>query len=132
MQRKPQKVDDVNRTYWYVPDLGGEYSQDGGEDRFIVERKAEANVVSSIAKDHAESIGASYTLHYPAIDIDLPCRLVESETPGHFHLYIDFPVTWRQYKNILHHLADAGIIEWGYYEASVKRGATFLATEPWK
>lgn len=78
-----------------------------------------ANIVSSEVKGLKD-------IHAPAIDIDLPCRLVESSTPGHFHLYIDHLVSWDKYKAVLASLADAGIVEQGYYEASVARGASYL------
>lgn len=65
-------------------------------------------------------------LHAPAIDVDLPCRLIPSSTPDHYHLYIDFPMTWRQYKRILKALAKAGVIEPMFYEMARKRKATFL------
>ena len=62
--------------------------------------------------------------HYPCIDIDIPVRLVPSSTPGHSHLYVDEPITWDTYKNLLVALADAGIVEEGYLNASLKQGGT--------
>lgn len=78
-----------------------------------------ANCVSS------QVVGAK-DIHMPAIDIDVPCRLVESSTPGHFHLYIDHPITWPRYAAILSALTEAGIVEQGYLDASLARGATYL------
>ena len=63
-------------------------------------------------------------LHYPCIDIDIPIRLVPSSTPGHSHLYVDEPITWDTYKNLLVALAEAGIVEEGYLNASVYQGGT--------
>lgn len=71
-------------------------------------------------------------VHFPVLDIDFPCRLVESETPGHHHLFIDKAVTWDAYVGVLAALAAAGIIEPGYANASIARGATFVALKPWK
>ena len=62
--------------------------------------------------------------HYPCIDIDIPVRLVPSSTPGHSHLYVDEPITWATYKNLLVALAKAGIVEEGYLNASVNQGGT--------
>ena len=62
--------------------------------------------------------------HYPCIDIDIPIRVVPSSTPGHSHLYVDEPITWDTYKNLLEALAEAGIVEEGYLNASVDQGGT--------
>lgn len=68
--------------------------------------------------------------HTVAIDLDVPARLVSSTTPGHSHLYIDVPMTWPTYLSLLHALAEAGVIEDGYYGASERRGFTSLRL-PW-
>lgn len=65
-------------------------------------------------------------LHMPVLDIDFAAELVPSRTPGHFHLYLDKPMTWGTYRNLLRALADAGVIEPGYASASIERGATFV------
>jgi hypothetical protein len=64
--------------------------------------------------------------HAPVIDIDLPCELVPSSTPGHFHLYIEKAITWPRYEALLKALVDAGIVEEGYYKASVVHMQTFV------
>lgn len=75
-------------------------------------------------------------LHYPVLDIDFPCEVVPSETPGHYHLKLNLPegkgLTWAKYETLIHVLAATGIIEKGYASASISRGATFIATRPWK
>ena len=81
--------------------------------------KEQANCVISKLDD-------KLPLHAPCLDIDFPCKLYESKTPGHFHLYIDRPVYWDDYKKILKAFADAGIIEEGWYEAAMKDGYTTL------
>lgn len=68
--------------------------------------------------------------HTPMLDIDLPARLIESSTPGHYHLYIDHPIPWWRYKRLLKALMKAGIIEKNYYKASVARKGTHLRP-PW-
>lgn len=64
--------------------------------------------------------------HCPTLDIDLECELHESTTPGHFHLYIDKPMRWDRYKDLLDVLYDLDIIQQGFYEMSLERKATFL------
>lgn len=68
--------------------------------------------------------------HRPVLDIDFPAKLVPSSTPGKFHLYLDKPMTWPVYEKLLTALADAGIIEPGYANASIDRMATFVRL-PW-
>ena len=65
-------------------------------------------------------------MHAPALDIDVPAYLVPSSTPGHSHLYIDVPMTWEQYVRLMEVLASVGVVETGYVNASVLRGASML------
>ena len=64
--------------------------------------------------------------HAPAIDLDVPAFLVPSSTPGHSHLYIDVEMSWWKYRVLLWVLKFTGIIEPGYYRASIHRKASFL------
>lgn len=68
--------------------------------------------------------------HRPVLDLDFPARLVPSTTDGHYHLYLDKPMTWTVYVNLLRALAEAGIIERGYANASIQRGYSAVRT-PW-
>ena len=68
--------------------------------------------------------------HAPVLDLDIPHRLVSSSTPGHSHLFLDVPMSWRSYKKLLKALAKAGIIEPGYRDASLRRGHTAVQM-PW-
>lgn len=68
--------------------------------------------------------------HTPMLDIDLPARLIESSSPGHYHLYIDKPMPWWKYKRLMRALMMAGIIEKNYYKMSVKRKGSHLRP-PW-
>ena len=53
----------------------------------------EGNLVSSLCEDG---------LHRPALDVDLPVRLMSSSTPGHFHLYFDdVALSWDAYLDLL-------------------------------
>jgi hypothetical protein len=68
--------------------------------------------------------------HRVVLDLDMPAQLVESTTPGHFHLYIDKELTWAAYLALLFALQKAGIIERGYLRASRARGYTAVRL-PW-
>lgn len=85
--------------------------------------KADANLISSRLEGFRDE-------HMPAIDIDFPCRLVPSRTPGHFHLYIDKVLDGPTYFNLLDAMARAHIVQRGYAEASRQHGASFLRTQP--
>lgn len=90
------------------------WSDEYGHTRFRREaaRMDEAEVVSS-------EIGNG--MHAPVLDFDIPAALIPSSTPGHSHLYINHPMTWRQYKRVLKAMGKAGILEKGYVEASLMR-----------
>lgn len=67
------------------------------------------------------------TLHAPALDIDgIHCEVVPSSTKGNYHLYIDKPMSWENYKKLLKVLVEVGILEEDYYKASIADGKTFL------
>lgn len=61
-------------------------------------------------------------MHAPVIDLDLPVRLVPSQTKGHAHLYINVPVKWRDYKRLLKALEDAGLCEPGWVASAIRQG----------
>lgn len=65
---------------------------------------------------------SEYQMHRPILDIDFPAELIPSSTDGHFHLYLDKPMTWKQYKKLLNVLSEVGVIEHGYARASIDRG----------
>ena len=69
-------------------------------------------------------------MHIPVIDIDVPVEVVESTTPGHFHLYIDHPVEPEKYMALLTAMADCGIVEEGYVRASYAKGFSAVRV-PW-
>lgn len=68
--------------------------------------------------------------HVLAIDVDHRCRIIPTSTPGHFHLVIDKVMDWAELQEILVALANAGIVEQGYLDASVRRRAAHLRL-PW-
>lgn len=118
----------VRRLYYHSNHLGVAYEKGDVEERVMVKSKEEANLISS----ETDASSTAFPTHMPTLDIDMPCHLKESETPGHFHLLIDRPMSWTQYVKLLSVLEEVGIISTGYYNASIERGATFLALKPWK
>lgn len=66
--------------------------------------------------------------HAVTLDLDYDAQLLESRTEGHHHLYLDSrkSIPWKKYKKLLKVMAECGLIEQGYYEASVKKGFTAL------
>lgn len=68
--------------------------------------------------------------HKILLDIDHNALLVPSSTEGHWHLYIDHELPWSKYCALLLALAEAGVIEDGYAQASMRREQTHLRV-PW-
>lgn len=65
-------------------------------------------------------------MHAPVIDLDIPCRLLPSSTPEHYHLYIDRLMPWETYEALLKALYDAGLIQAGYLRASLKYKQSYV------
>lgn len=104
-----------------------DYDENAPDDREVVEDLTEANVLSSaLIDENGERTG----FHTIALDIDFPVRVRETDTPGHYHLFIDVPTPWEDYANLLDALVDCGVIEEGYANASKEREATMLRL-PW-
>lgn len=82
---------------------------------------AEATLVTS-------QIGGS-DKHICMFDLDLECELVPSVTEGHYHLYIYAAITWDHYQAILRAMRDAGLLQAGWVNNSIKRGAARLRTD---
>jgi hypothetical protein len=76
-----------------------------------VEDPTEGELVSSLLPNG---------MHAPVIDLDFPCQLVPSSTPGHFHLYIDKAISWDDYEQLLVGLRNSGLIEPGWYSQSIR------------
>lgn len=76
------------------------------------------NLVSSLCVDGK---------HRPALDIDVPVRVIPSSTGDHWHLY--FPTVEldaEQYWKLLDALVEAGIVGYGFAYHSKRRGASWL------
>lgn len=120
MRSRPSEPE--QRLFWIADLRPGAKSEDGEPASVTASRRiapeAEANLIGSLT-DQGN--------HMPVLDIDrMNVRVVESSTPGNFHLYIDKPMSWHIYEGLLDALADAGIIEPGYHRASVERKGTFV------
>lgn len=69
--------------------------------------------------------------HAPAIDIDgINVELIPSTTPGNYHLVIDKVTTWYNYEALLKALYNCKIIEYEFYQLSLRKGKTALRL-PW-
>lgn len=78
-----------------------------------------ANLIGS------ELQGDKHYYHKPVLDIDFEARLIPSKTEGHYHLYLDgIELSWGDYVKVLEVLAEVGILEQGYVNASIERGMT--------
>jgi len=60
--------------------------------------------------------------HRPVLDLDFDAALVPSSTEGHWHLYLDALMPWDDYAKLLTVMAEVGILEQGYVDASLARG----------
>jgi hypothetical protein len=85
----------------------------------------EANIVTSLVM-HPEGLPT----HRPALDLDMPVKVLPSSTPGHHHLYIDHKMTWDEYKDLLKVMTRVGLLEPGYTNACLSHGYTTLRL-PW-
>lgn len=65
-----------------------------------------------------------------AVELVRPHTLVPSSTPGHAHLYLDIPMTWRTYRGLLWGLSTVDVIEHGFYQEALQREETVLPL-PW-
>lgn len=110
------------RRMYYVPGVdpdcpeGADYENPANELKEPHEMLPPANVVGSLSGDGSH--------HLPCIDVDVPAKLVPSSTPGHHHLYIDVPLAWHDYCDLLDVMARCGIVEEGYVSAAKARGQT--------
>lgn len=77
----------------------------------------EANIITSLCEDGT---------HRPALDLDFPCELIPSSTPGHFHLLIDKPMTETQYSYLLMVMEEVGLIQRGFRRRMDVDGFTAL------
>src|SRR6187399_43822 len=104
------------RNTYHSP-LPSDYGEDGNLVAPVLAGARTANLYGSLRLDGR---------HEPTLDIDHNCVLLPSTTPGHFHLYIDVPMSWENYQKLLDVMAEVGILEKGYVDVSKKYGATYV------
>lgn len=121
-----ESFDVKRKTYWTDYRNGGQSDSPlDNEHRFETSELAEIRLVSSELK------APHFGMHAPVLDLDFPCRLVPSTTDGHYHLYLDKPMSWEDYTALLQILMVVGILEEGYVSAALKRKSTFVRA-PWE
>lgn len=109
----------INRTYWYSANMNrglpGDYENPVND----VQETAvsDANLISSLCDDGQ---------HAPVLDIDFDAELVESSSPGHYHLYFNKKIPWERYEEVLRVLGEAGLLETGWVKASIARQQSLL------
>ncbi|MGZ4518789.1 MAG: hypothetical protein ACXVGB_00025 [Mycobacteriaceae bacterium] len=113
----------MRERLYFNRELGGDSADPSNQG----DRGRPYDTFQAVTEEHATVItslsAAPDFYHLPTLDIDLPCELRES-SPGKYHLYIDKPMPWSQYRMLLDVLAQVGIIEQGYADASIeKRGS---------
>lgn len=128
----------VDWRFSFVPTEDKEYEP--GIDREEESSLDKANVISStrtgFPRDHVTDPETKKYVqkqrHAVLLDIDYPAHLIESSTPGHYHLYLDVPegVKHEDYMELLAVLAKCGVIEKGYADVSIARGHSDLRL-PW-
>ncbi len=104
----------IKRTFWHSSYLSHRNLLNDGRQQTDEE---EANLVSSLLEDGR---------HAPVIDLDFPIKIVPSSTNGHYHLYLEKPITWKQYRSLLRGFYKSGLIEWTAYIRGIQRGQTFV------
>lgn len=82
-----------------------------------------ANIVTSEA-------AALPGVHRPVLDIDINHVYVPSSTEGHGHLYLNLDVDHAKWEQLMTTLYECGIIQEGYYQASLNRGYSAVRV-PW-
>lgn len=105
------------------------YEENVGESRPTTVSLDRATVLTSEVASEESWLKPS-GMHKPVLDIDMPVKVLDSSTPGHHHLLINKEMTWEQYEKLLDVLAEVGIIEEGYVQASRHRKHTAVRL-PW-
>ena len=118
--RKGKPAPYAKRTLWYKKRIVDEYNDFKIRIDLIHEGFAgKHNLIGSLCESG---------LHAPLFDFDVPCELLPSKTPGHYHFYIDKEITREQYEKILDAFVDAGIVEPGWKMQLEVYNTTLLRT----
>jgi hypothetical protein len=92
--------------------------------------REDVNVKPGQERPLADLLHQPETFHRPILDLDMDAHLVPSTSAAHHHLYLDKVMTWSNYVKLLDVLAEVGIIEPGYRDASIAREFTAVRL-PW-
>jgi hypothetical protein len=113
----------------WVDFLRGNSSDDEVQDTSVVlgAPLEEANIITSLM-DLPNSSGMD--MHKIVLDIDHKVTVVESSTAGHSHLYVDVMMPWEHVVKLMEVMAEIGLVEPGYVNASKARGYTAVRL-PW-
>lgn len=130
------------RLAWVDFARGGYTEEEEADGRVVLDAPLEeSNVMTSLVDiasitglaslgDHEETNARDVVLHRPVIDIDHRVAVVESSTAGHSHLFVDVMMPWEDLVRLLEVLAEIGLVEPGYVNASKARGYTAVRL-PW-
>lgn len=86
------------------------------DDRHRVEKRSNANLVSSVTREG---------MQVPIIDLDYPHAYIPSASPGHGHLYLNVPISRWRWWVLMIGLRVGGVIEKGFFVWSLRRGGNF-------
>lgn len=93
--------------------------------------EADGFIDSETGRFVSSQVDHSHAMHMPVLDVDDPVfRIVESKTPGHQHIYIDKPMSWRQYKKLMRVLVKLGIVDKDWWRMCKRRRFGSLVAEP--
>lgn len=115
-------TDDFGRMLAYVPDMPVRKGVDpdppySRTSTYVFESDKDPNLVTSRTVDGK---------HLPVFDLDFPCRLIESQTPGHFHLYIDHQIEEWQFRQLLRAFQQAELVQKRWVENFERNGTVGL------
>jgi hypothetical protein len=113
---------------WEIED----YIEGVADEREVTPTLGDAEAVSSRWKV-PDTYGLGFegpNQHAVLLDLDVPAYLVKSSREGHHHLYVETAAPWEDYVEFLKAAAKIGMLEQGYVNACIERGATSLRL-PW-
>lgn len=128
--------------YRYVRDWTDSATGESGREDRDVKDVLDANVVTSKVNGLI-----SNSEHKPVLDIDNTVagkfffdlirfgyhdhlKIYPSTNPGHYHVYVDRRMSWSDYCRWMECLVALGILEEGFYNASIARGYSAVRL-PW-
>lgn len=101
------------------------HEDDDYDPREVTSDVEHATIVTSLVN---QKLGKG--IHKLVLDVDMDVKVFPSSTPGHHHLFIDHEMSTEDFEKVVRVLAEVGIIEHGYANASLDRGFTAVRL-PW-